>query len=40
MSDGSKQPIDSFDDKSSKFEIKDDKDMGKRNLSEIKYSFA
>ena len=40
MSDGSKQPIDDFVDLSTKFEIKDDKDIGKRNLNEIKYSFA
>ena len=41
MSNGSKQLIDSFfDDKSIKLEIKDDKDIDKRNLNEIKYSFV
>ena len=39
MSNGSKQLIDSFDDKTLKLEIKDDKDIDKRNLNEIKYSF-
>jgi hypothetical protein len=39
MSNRSKQLIDSFVDKSTKLEIKDDKDIDKRNLNEIKYSF-
>ena len=39
MSNGSKQLIDDFVDKSTKSDIKDDKDIDKRNLNEIKYSF-
>ena len=39
MSNGSKQLIDSFDNKLSKLEIKDDKDIDKRNSNEIRYSF-
>lgn len=39
MSIGSKQLIDDFVDLSTKFEIKDDRDIDKRNLNEIKYSF-
>ena len=38
MSNRSKQLIDIFDDLS-KNEIKDDKDIDKRNSSEIRYSF-
>ena len=37
MSNGSKQLIDGFDEL--KLEIKDDKDIDKRNSSEIRYSF-
>ena len=40
MSNGSKQLIDSFIDLSIKLEIKDDRDIDKRNLNEIKYSFV
>lgn len=39
MSIGSKQLIDDFVDLSTKFEIKDDRGIDKRNLNEIKYSF-
>ena len=39
MTDGRKQLIDSFDDKSSKLETIDDRSIDKRNLTEIKYSF-
>lgn len=39
MSNGSKQLIDSFIDKTLKLEIKDDKNIDKRNSNEIRYSF-
>lgn len=39
MSNRSKQLIDDFVDLSTKFETKDDRDIDKRNLNEIKYSF-